>query len=754
MAGGKTISLNIDVAGQDELLQATKRVNALTKEKRNLNKALKEGRISQDGYDKAIMKNNVNLSVARRRTNELNRELVKKSKILKDSRSFTQKLSGSFMKMGVQIGLAVGAFKALTSAVSGSIEAYGKQAEAETRLLTATQGNVAMTDNLIQKAQELQQVSTYGDEEIIAQQAYLASLGMTEKQINEVITASMDLAVGTGQTLEFGVKNLAKTFGGLTGELGESLPMLKNLTKEQLMAGEAVDVVAEAFRGQAEAVALSGTGPLQQFQNVFGDIKEKGGEVLMEFITPFINKLVKWMPKIPGFFRNMTRGLFDFLNYFVDLYNESMGFRAIIESIKLNFTNLKTVAVNAIRLIGDSLGSIGKMIRGVFTLDPELAKEGFVEYRKTFVDGVKNTAKEMKDNLEVALSNIKTGTIKKLSLSDDEAEKITKSYAGVIKKTNKVIKKATKTDPFKTDLQALKENQTKALNIIKQNYVDGIIKSKEDYDKQILDAELLNLNAMKLLYEQYGKDIGTIDKAILDKKIANMKKEKEEYKAVDASKLEISSAGVSMLGEISDRQTVRQMESLEAQKEAGIISEEQFVQQKEDIERKAFNRKKKLDIAEVIINFATANSKTFAKLGFPAGLVAIPGLTGLMLAQIGMIAGQQFADGGLVGGGMFDGPSHAQGGIKFASGGRIMEAEGGEAIINKRSTSMFKPLLSSINSAGGGVKFADGGILNGFKDNFQMMGQYGGNRSDVIVVESNITSTQNTVKNIQSTASI
>ena len=31
----------------------------------------------------------------------------------------------------------------------------------------------------------------------------------------------MDLAVGTGQTLEFGVKNLAKTFGGLTGELGE-----------------------------------------------------------------------------------------------------------------------------------------------------------------------------------------------------------------------------------------------------------------------------------------------------------------------------------------------------------------------------------------------------------------------------------------------------------------------------------------------------------------------------------------------------
>lgn len=72
----------------------------------------------------------------------------------------------------------------------------------------------------------------------------------------------------------------------------------------------------------------------------------------------------------------------------------------------------------------------------------------------------------------------------------------------------------------------------------------------------------------------------------------------------------------------------------------------------------------------------------------------------------------QFARGGLTDGGMFEGASHAQGGIKFKVGGRIHEAEGGEAIINKRSTAMFKPLLSAINTAGGGVKFAKGGIPN------------------------------------------
>lgn len=49
------------------------------------------------------------------------------------------------------------------------------------------------------------------------------------------------------------------------------------------------------------------------------------------------------------------------------------------------------------------------------------------------------------------------------------------------------------------------------------------------------------------------------------------------------------------------------------------------------------------------------------------------------------------------------GPSHAGGGVP-------VEVEGGEAIINKKSTTMFKPLLSEINAAGGGVRFAAGGV--------------------------------------------
>ena len=130
-------------------------------------------------------------------------------------------------------------------------------------------------------------------------------------------------------------------------------------------------------------------------------------------------------------------------------------------------------------------------------------------------------------------------------------------------------------------------------------------------------------------------------------------------------------------------------------------------------------------------------------------------LSGGKMARGGMI--EEFANGGLV-----QGKSHAQGGEKFAVGGRVVELEGGEAVINKRSTSMFSSQLSAMNAAGGGVKFADGGLLN--QPSFsqqqfnalgqnQMMGAMS-NSGKVTVVEADITSSQNTVSVIQSQATI
>ena len=75
-------------------------------------------------------------------------------------------------------------------------------------------------------------------------------------------------------------------------------------------------------------------------------------------------------------------------------------------------------------------------------------------------------------------------------------------------------------------------------------------------------------------------------------------------------------------------------------------------------------------------------------------------------------------------GGLLQGPSHAEGGIATPFG----EMEGGEAVINKKSTAKFLPILSAINEAGGGVplvnksKMATGGVTNINNNNVDMSG--------------------------------
>ncbi|MGL4567681.1 MAG: hypothetical protein ACRCU6_04030, partial [Fusobacteriaceae bacterium] len=97
-------------------------------------------------------------------------------------------------------------------------------------------------------------------------------------------------------------------------------------------------------------------------------------------------------------------------------------------------------------------------------------------------------------------------------------------------------------------------------------------------------------------------------------------------------------------------------------------------------------------------------------VGGPAGLVLGPVSAGLAVAagvaNIAKIAGVKFSKGGIP-----VGPSHAEGGIPAMVANKFpIEMEGGEAIINKKSTAKFKGLLSAINQDQGGVSFGLGGI--------------------------------------------
>jgi hypothetical protein len=300
---------------------------------------------------------------------------------------------------------------------------------------------------------------------------------------------------------------------------------------------------------------------------------------------------------------------------------------------------------------------------------------------------------------------------------------------------------------------------------------------QETYDLRVFEAEQAHLENMKNLNITYGEDVAAINGTILDNDLARIatvaEAELDAFKQQQNLKqqqiglaVEAADAIMNVTTQNIDRQLSSEVKLLEERKEAGVISQEEYEEGVEKVQRAAFAKKKKIALLEVIIDTATAIMKIKAEAAvLIAGIFTAP-MAAVALAQIpfvlasgaiqaGVIASQEFANGGMV-----HGNSHAQGGEKFSVGGRVVELEGGEAVINKRSTAMFRGQLSAMNAAGGGVKFADGGLLN--QPSFtqsqfnavgqsQMRGAMASGRK-VIVVEADITDTQNSVSVIESEA--
>ena len=183
-----------------------------------------------------------------------------------------------------------------------AVAATNKQQQAEARLLTALKGREEVQQRLIASAAELQARSTLGDEVIIEQQAYLAALGLSEQQINSTIEAAAQLSAALGMDLNSAVRNLAKTYSGLAGELGESIPALRDLTAEEMKAGGAISYVNDNFKGFAETAAKTGAGSLMQLKNQLGDVAEKIGVALM----PVLNSIVDMLKQFATWLQSLS----------------------------------------------------------------------------------------------------------------------------------------------------------------------------------------------------------------------------------------------------------------------------------------------------------------------------------------------------------------------------------------------------------------------------------------------------------------
>lgn len=283
-----------------------------------------------------------------------------------------EKQVGDFGKKMKQIGTNMSTYITAPVVAAGAlaVRSASTQIQAESRLLTALKGRKDVQERLIAQAAELQQRSTYGDEEVIAQQAYLAALGLTEAQIGSTISAATQLSAALDIDLNSAVRNLAKTYSGLAGELGESIPALRELTAEEMKAGGAIAYVNDNYKGFAETAAQTEMGPVQQMMNTLGDLAEQFGAVLV----PVIQKLATKLKEIAERFQQLSPRAREVITTIAAVVAAFGPLIAVVGKLAMGLKTFVALlpAVKA-GLVSVSLGPLGVAIAGFTALAGALA---------------------------------------------------------------------------------------------------------------------------------------------------------------------------------------------------------------------------------------------------------------------------------------------------------------------------------------------------------------------------------------------
>lgn len=241
--------------------------------------------------------------------------------------------------------------------------------------------------------------------------------------------------------------------------------------------------------------------------------------------------------------------------------------------------------------------------------------------------------------------------------------------------------------------------------------VEKAKKNGEDVKQVELENEIAKAELLK--EEKKRQDeIAAEEKAVKDEEEKAQAEEKENQKKarIDAGIQAIDTlqqAAFDNQNRRIDEELSREVEALNLKREAGEISEEEFNQKRLELDKKAFNDRKKLSQKQNIIDFAIGVGKAFATYGPGPQIIAPLALLAIQKAtQAAAISAQKFAKGGLL-----KGASHENGGIPISvAGSGMVEAEGGEAIINKKSTAKHLGLLSAINQSEGGAPLARRGL--------------------------------------------
>jgi hypothetical protein len=333
---------------------------------------------------------------------------------------------------------------------------------------------------------------------------------------------------------------------------------------------------------------------------------------------------------------------------------------------------------------------------------------------------------------DVELQNTELTNVERLAIEDKynkDSQALTDSYLAdkydrISDNLEKELKlNKLKLDDYQASLQLQYEYDVKAHNRLlnlNEKEKEALFKSKQDYEIAVLESNkrieesnsaLQNqqINNTQALSEAYANLSAEIIK-LLDQRIDDEISAHNDYLNKRKSQLDKE---IEMINNknITDEQKANQIQAL---KNRYNQEDRQITNEQNERIRKQQNYAKAIALSTILIKTAIAVAGAIASAQdapYPYNLIAMASGVAAVLSGIAS-AKQVLSDDKSV-----EVPAYAKGGLISGRGTGTSDSidarvSNGESIINANSTSMFAPLLSSLNVAGGGVGFGNQQINN------------------------------------------
>ena len=521
------------------------------------------------------------------------------------------------------------------------------------------------------------------------------------------------------------------------------------------------DSAGEAKK-MADIVGDTATGAAKKFDSAWegliltlGDGTEKGIKKAKGALAGFLNDVtdlnveIKKLNELDGGGVNLTRGLgiiTEADQRALDVMKEQEDF------LKKNISNIGNLQkalianenqIKAVQKFSLDQLSDGNDVRDIVELE--------VKARRNAQIAIVNQIKALKEKglVEKATSD-QAELDAKLAL--EEGKKLTTAQIAENEKKNNKIKQSDKRlaeqvrklkqEQLLLEIEDKRKAEFQKLTFSEQNAIREVDLTVSTEQKKT-DAILAIQSKFNAQRQVLAKKNAKEDKDILDKesekeKSENKKEDEKEKSDKDAFEKQVlgekialaeqtATALVDVAGRKAEREKNIELANLDAKLQNGLISQEDFEKKKEEIERKAFNKQKKLEIAQIAISLAreiagiaanSAGNPLNAFTGGGAGAIQNRILAGLAIArsgiQAGIVASQSFAEGGYTGGGAGtpDATGFKQAGVvhegEYVVPKNVLESNGGSRLVGALESmrnNRPQPYL--------GAGFANGGFSSG-----------------------------------------